>query len=148
MVPSACVLLNRLPLTPNGKLDRKALPAPDQERGDLVYAAPRTPLEEVLAAVWAEVIGIDQIGVRDNFFDLRGHSLLAVRVIARLEDIFPIELPLRLIFEAPTVEELARRIEALGAAMQLDIINIAQLFIRLNQLSDDEVSRMLAEQSV
>lgn len=109
MVPAAFLLLAALPMTANGKIDRKALPAPDRAGfdagGELV--PPRTPVEELLAQMWVEVLGVPRVGVFDNFFDLGGHSLLATRVISRIRDAFEIELPLRRIFEAPTIEGLA-----------------------------------------
>ncbi len=95
MLPSAFVLLPALPLTPNGKIDRKALPAPDTARGDLrsAYVAPRGPVEEVVAGIWAEVLGLDRVGVLDDFFDLGGHSLLSTRIVARLRDAFRTDVP-------------------------------------------------------
>jgi acyl carrier protein len=112
-MPSAFVLLDALPLTPNGKVDRLALPAPAQDRPDLegTFAAPRTPVEEVVTGIWAEVLGLDQIGVYDNFFDLGGHSLLATQIMSRLCRAFQVELSVRVLFEAPTVAELAEAIE-------------------------------------
>ncbi|HEX2095478.1 MAG TPA: amino acid adenylation domain-containing protein, partial [Longimicrobiaceae bacterium] len=116
MIPSAFVKLEALPLTPSGKIDRRALPAPDPSAGLLeAYAAPRTPTEEILAGIWTEVLHLDRVGVRANFFALGGHSLLATRVISRVRDAFGAEVPLRALFEAPTVEGLARAVgEALG----------------------------------
>ncbi len=113
MVPSAFVALDRLPLTPSGKLDRKALPAsaPQQRAAMAAYVAPRTPGEEVLAGIWCELLALERVGVDDNFFELGGHSLLAMRVTARLREAFAIELPLRAVFEAPTVAELSKSIE-------------------------------------
>jgi amino acid adenylation domain-containing protein len=113
MIPSAFVFLDALPQTPNGKVDRKALPAVDQIRVNLDqrFSPPRTPVEEVLAAIWATLLGHDRIDVFDNFFDLGGHSLLATQLISRLRHALRVELPLRALFERPTVAGLAERIE-------------------------------------
>ncbi|HEX8273213.1 MAG TPA: amino acid adenylation domain-containing protein [Longimicrobiaceae bacterium] len=112
MVPSAFVELEALPLTPNGKTDRRALPAPGDAarvRTGAEYLAPRTSLEEVLCATWAEVLGVERIGVRDNVIDLGAHSVMATQVITRLE-LLRVRLSLRAVFDAPTPEELARTI--------------------------------------
>jgi amino acid adenylation domain-containing protein len=113
MVPSAFVTLEKLPMTPNGKVDRRALPPPVQWRPERqgTYVAPRTPVEEILVAVWTQVLGADNIGIQDNFFELGGHSLLATQIISRVRDAFSVEIPLRRLFEAPTVAELARHVE-------------------------------------
>jgi amino acid adenylation domain-containing protein len=110
MVPSAFVLLDRLPLTPNGKVDRRALPAPTALHVQVaeMFVAPRTPVEELLANIWSDVLGIEQVGVHDNFFDLGGHSLLATQALTRLREATQVELPLRLLFESPTVAGLAK----------------------------------------
>ncbi len=115
MVPSAFVAVAELPLTPNGKIDRKALPAPAGGEGivQAAYEAARSPTEEVLAGIWCEVLKLDRVGVHDNFFELGGHSLLATRVTARLREAFGIELALRAVFEAPTLQRLAAHVEAL-----------------------------------
>ena len=109
LIPSAFVALDTLPLSPNGKVDRRALPDPDPTRPELeaAFVAPRTPLEAAIARIWSEVLGIDSIGVHDNFFELGGHSLLATQVVSRIAETFHLDLPLRTIFETPTVAQLA-----------------------------------------
>ncbi|HEV7474842.1 MAG TPA: amino acid adenylation domain-containing protein [Pyrinomonadaceae bacterium] len=111
MVPAAIVALEALPLTANGKLDRKALPVPDFSGLKADYVAPRTLVEEKLAAIWSEVLGQKLIGVHDDFFSLGGHSLLATMVITRVRQSLKIELPQRLFFEAPTIAKLAQFVE-------------------------------------
>jgi acyl carrier protein len=115
MVPACFVFLPKLPLTPNGKVDRKALPAPQEEQRDSNsgFVAPRTGLETQVASVWSEVLGLKKIGATDNFFELGGHSLLAIQVISRLRTSLNVDLPLSYLFEAPTVEALAAEL-ALG----------------------------------
>jgi amino acid adenylation domain-containing protein len=106
LVPNAFVILEALPLTPNGKIDRRALPAPDlQGKGE--YIAPRNPIEEKLAQIWAEVLKLERISIEDNFFELGGHSLLATQVISRCQEAFEIALPLRYLFESPTIAQLS-----------------------------------------
>ncbi len=107
------------------------------------YVAPRTPAEELVAAIWSDVLGVSQVGAEDNFFELGGHSLLAVRVIARLRSIFPADLPLRVLFERPTVESTARAVtEAVGGE---DVANeIVQLYKQLQELSEEEVQESLS----
>ncbi|WP_392408421.1 amino acid adenylation domain-containing protein [Chlorogloeopsis fritschii] len=109
MVPSALVILNSLPLTANGKVNRRALPAPEQNRPELAtdFLAPRDRLELQLTQIWEESLGIHPIGVTDNFFDLGGHSLVALRLLAQIEQKFGTRLPLSTFLQAPTVEKLA-----------------------------------------
>ncbi|MFD5921241.1 amino acid adenylation domain-containing protein [Kitasatospora sp. NPDC058201] len=134
LVPNALVALDALPLTPNGKLDRRALPAPDT-RPDLraAYLAPRTEAEELVAEVWQEVLGLDRVGVHDDFFDLGGHSLLATRVIARIRGTADLAVPLRTLFTHRTVAAFADAVEA-------------ALVAELAALSDDAVEELLAAQ--
>jgi len=110
MVPSAFVPLEALPLTPNGKLDRKALPAPELVSDETSYVAPRQPLESALAGIWAEVLGRDRVGVKENFFDLGGHSLLLVKVQARLSETLERKIPIVDLFRFPTVAALAEHL--------------------------------------
>ncbi len=125
MAPSAFVLLDSFPLSPNGKVNRRALPQPEmahETAGD--YVAPRTEAEKKIAEIWSAVLHISRIGTQDNFFSLGGHSLLATQVLSRLRQAFEIDLPLRAIFEAPTVAELAKRCDALtgvDAALMVDL---------------------------
>lgn len=113
MVPTAFVFLERLPLTPNGKIDRKLLPTPgrDQLAGVTAFAPPSTPFEEIMAEIWQELLRLETIGIYDNFFTLGGHSLLATQVISRVRDRFEVDLPVRTLFEAPTIATLGARIE-------------------------------------
>ncbi|HYX24784.1 MAG TPA: amino acid adenylation domain-containing protein, partial [Thermoanaerobaculia bacterium] len=114
MVPAAWVTLPELPLTPNGKVDRKALPPPDDGGAAVVtpYVQPRTPVEEILCALWSEVLGVDRVGIHDDFFALGGHSLIATRVAARLNKGLGVDLPVRTLFRATTVEDLSREVES------------------------------------
>jgi amino acid adenylation domain-containing protein len=135
MVPSIWCKLSELPLTSSKKVDRKALPDPPAQRPDLErpYLAPRTPTEEVLVGIWADVLGVDRIGVNDDFFALGGHSLLATRVLAQLNEAFGVTLPLRRLFAATTVAQLA---DVLEEAIEAE----------LAQLSDDEIAKLLAQE--
>ena len=114
MIPATFVTLERLPLTPHGKIDREALPAPEAAIVDdsrSAYEAPLTPAESLVAAAWADVFGVDRVGRRDDFFELGGHSLLATQVVSRIRETFDVDVPLRWLFEAPTVAGLAERVE-------------------------------------
>ncbi|MBD1810261.1 thioester reductase domain-containing protein, partial [Microcoleus sp. FACHB-DQ6] len=112
MIPSAFVVLKALPLTPNGKIDRQALPAPEIAANFTdTFVGPRTPGEEILAAIWSQLLNLKKVGIHDNFFDLGGHSLLITQLLAKVRESFQVELPLRVLFEAPTVAGLAEKIE-------------------------------------
>ncbi|MDX2090384.1 MAG: amino acid adenylation domain-containing protein, partial [Kofleriaceae bacterium] len=111
MVPTVFVVLDALPLTPNQKVDRKALPAPDASQSQRAYVAPRTEVEVLLAQVWRELLGLERVGIDDSFFELGGHSLLAMRLVSRVRAALGTELPVRAVFESPT---LAAQAEAIG----------------------------------
>jgi len=149
MVPSAFVFLDKLPLSPNGKIDRRALPPPDQFRPELEvdYAAPRNPIEEVLCSIWSDVLGLKRVGIHDNFFELGGHSLTATQIMARTEEAFQFDIPLRTLFESPTVAGLGESLKAQAENARIEVLAIAQALIQLNQMSDEEVDAMLAARS-
>ncbi len=111
MVPSALMLMAKLPLNANGKIDRQALPEPEQAQSK-AYVAPRTPTEELVASIWAEVLRRDRVSIEDNFFDLGGHSLMATQIVSRIREKFHVELAMRILFEKPTISGLAQAIEA------------------------------------
>jgi acyl carrier protein len=148
MLPAVFVRLAALPLTPNGKIDRQALPVPEQTRATLDTAGtpPRTPVEAEVARIWAEVLGIDDVGVHDNFFELGGHSLLAAQVIYRLREVFLVELPLPSLFEAPTVAGVAAVVEQ-ARGDRAEQASIARALAALDQLAADDVHRRLAAES-
>ncbi len=115
-VPSAVVVLERLPLTANGKLDRAALPSPEESRREESYVAPRSDTERALAQIWAEVLKVDRVSITDDFLKLGGHSLLAIRILGKITRTMGVRLPLRALFDAPTIERLAQQVEAARAA--------------------------------
>ncbi|PPT09099.1 Malonyl CoA-acyl carrier protein transacylase [Geitlerinema sp. FC II] len=114
MIPASFVFLDRLPLTPSGKVNRRALPAPDRTRPELAerFVPARTGVEKVLADLWTQVLNVERIGIYDNFFDLGGHSLRAIQLVTQIRDVFQVDLMLQSFFEAPTIEGLARCVEA------------------------------------
>jgi amino acid adenylation domain-containing protein len=148
MVPSAFVVLGALPLTRNGKVDRAALPAapetpPETEKA---FVAPRTPTEEKLAGIWSEVLGVERVGVLDNFFDLGGHSLKATQVIARLRTTFRVAMPLKSLFESPTIEGLAIAITG-NQAEGVGGDDVGRLLAEMEGLSEEEAQRLLSARS-
>ncbi|ABX06604.1 amino acid adenylation domain [Herpetosiphon aurantiacus DSM 785] len=132
MVPAATIILPSLPLTPNGKIDRQALPEPDLGRSEMsaAYEAPGSLIEETLAEIWGEVLKREQVGIRDNFFELGGHSLLITQVIYRANEAFELNLPLRSLFEEPTIADFALRVEE-------------ALLDKLEQLDDEEAQQLI-----
>jgi amino acid adenylation domain-containing protein len=143
MRPVAYVRLERLPLTPNGKIDRRALPAPQFDRDEAggTSVPPRDVLEAIIAEVWCEVLGVEHVGVHDNFFDVGGHSLLAAKVVARLSRLLQIELPLRRMFEAPTIAELAADVVSIGEGT--DETALGRILREVEALSDDQAARQV-----
>jgi hypothetical protein len=144
MIPSAFVPLSALPLTPNGKVDRKALPLPERTRPELekAYVAPRTNLERVLMGILIQLLERDRIGVDDNFFELGGNSLLATQAISRLRRIFQMELPLRYIFEVPTIAGLAEKMVR-DEPQPGYLEKVSAIFNDLEQLSESETRMRL-----
>jgi amino acid adenylation domain-containing protein len=148
MIPSAFVTLPTLPLNPNGKVDRKLLPAPDWTQGerDQPFVAPRTPLEQELAALWSELLGVAQIGIYDNFFALGGHSLLLTQLASRIRANFQADISLRTLFNIPTIEEMTLAIAA-AHVEQEDVGAVDELLAELADLDADEIAALLAAES-
>src|SRR5581483_11480337 len=146
MVPSAFVVLAAMPLTPNGKVDRRALPAANPARPQLAaaFTAPRTPLETALAAIWREILGLETVGVDDDFFKLGGHSLLATQLVSRLREAFKFELPLRALFEAPTIARLAQSLAGLETKPGT-IERTARILNQLEAMSAAELDQALQQ---
>ena len=115
MVPAHLIFLERMPLNPNGKLDRQALPKPDARQSQQVWVAPVTELEQQVAAVWADILGAERVGLTDHFFEMGGHSLLAMQVVSRLRQVLGREVPLKLVFEQPRLEGFATALQVLEA---------------------------------
>jgi acyl carrier protein len=145
MIPTAFVLLDAFPLTPNGKIDRLALPAPDSARFNLKeYVAPQTPVEEVLADIWADILKIERVGIHDNFFDLGGHSLLATQLISRVHKILRAQLTLRDLFEEPTIANLSKILIA-NEAKPGQTEKIALTLKKIKTMSAEEKEKLLAQ---
>lgn len=144
MIPAAFVILDSLPRTPAGKVDLHSLARRglDRSAGTATYVAPCTPLEQAIAALWAEVLGVDRVGRDDNFFELGGHSLLATQMISRLREMCQVELPLKTLFERPTVAGVAEAIVLEQFAREPGEV-VARTLERLEQMSDDEARRFL-----
>jgi len=144
MAPGLYVWLEKMPLTSNGKIDRMALPDPKEagiaRKGE--YVAPRGPVEEVLAGMWSELLGVEKVGVHDNFFELGGHSLLLTQVVSRVRLAFSFDMPLRALFDAPTIRQLSFAIAA-EQLSESDSIEAAELLQELQGLSPEEIQSML-----
>jgi amino acid adenylation domain-containing protein len=144
MMPSAFVAMKTLPRLPSGKADRSALPAPGEQRSELqkLYVAPRTPVEEELARIWQQVLGVKQVGIHDSFFELGGHSLSVTQLASRIWDAFQVEMPLAILFNNPTIVNMTGAI-AVAQAEREDQAGVAQLLAQLRQLSPGEIKTML-----
>ncbi|MEV7602207.1 amino acid adenylation domain-containing protein [Kitasatospora sp. NPDC089797] len=148
MVPSVFVTLEALPLSPNGKVDRAALPEPDAnaDRAASAYVAPRDDTERVLAALWADLLEVERVGADDDFFALGGHSLLATRLASAVLETFGVDLPLRELFEAPTLAEQAQRLAARGRETGTDVAAVAGIAAALLEMTDEEARDLLARE--
>ncbi len=144
MLPAAFVHLDALPLTPNGKVNRRALPAPDQAMpaSEKLFVAPGNSLEAILAGTWAKLLGAERVGINDNFFDLGGNSLRAVRLISQLRSVFKVDLPLSCVLEAPTVAELSQVMIA-HEPEPGQVEKIAQLMTKIGAMSEEEARETL-----
>ncbi|WP_218081857.1 non-ribosomal peptide synthetase [Anthocerotibacter panamensis] len=141
MIPSIFVPLEALPLTPNGKVDRKALPAPELGRIDASFVAPQTPVEQILAEIWAEILKRPEVGLQDDFFALGGHSLLATQVVSRVREVLGVTLLLHQFFEAPTLAQLSTLLLQLPQRKRIE--KRAQLLIALADLPETQVTSLL-----
>ena len=146
MVPSSIIILDQLPLTPNGKIDFRVLPSPEAENAEKqrAFVAPSTPEEERMAAIWREVLKLDQVSVHDSFFELGGHSLLATQIISRIRNGFQVQMPLHSFLETPTVAELAEKVRHIQPAESEDA-EMARLLEEVEGLSEEDAERLLAE---
>jgi amino acid adenylation domain-containing protein len=148
MVPAAFVVLDSLPLNANGKVDRKILPAPEAPATGETYVAPRTALEAVVAGIWAEVLGLPRVGTEDNFFALGGHSLLVSQLVTQMRDLLQIDLPLRALFELPTVGGLCAALLQRESPQTARLERTAELLLTLSQLSEEEAGALLERSAV
>jgi amino acid adenylation domain-containing protein len=146
MLPSAFVHLDVLPLTANGKVNRQALPVPDPSHmgNEVTFVPPRNLTEETVASIWGDLLGLERVGIHDDFFDLGGHSLLATQVISRLRQALSVELPLRCLFESSTIAELAELVVA-QQIQQVESDTLEQILAEVDELSEDKVKQQLLE---
>ena len=144
MIPSTFIVLDSLPLTPNGKIDWRALPVPDSSRIclEVGFVPPHTPTEEILVNLWIEVLGLERVSIYDNFFELGGHSLLTTQLVSRIRQAFSVELPLRAVFEHPTIAELAELV-TVQQFEQAKSDALKQILRNVDRLSEEEVNQLL-----
>jgi acyl carrier protein len=144
MVPAAFVVMDKLPLTPNGKVDHAALPVPPETspESSKEFVAPRTPVEETLAQIWKEILEVTRVGINDNFFELGGHSLLATQVVSRIRKTLKVDLPLRAIFDTPTIADLATTVDSMTQEPD-ETEKLAELLKQMDQLSVNEIRVLL-----
>jgi amino acid adenylation domain-containing protein len=146
MIPSIFVTIEKIPLTPNGKVNRRELPVPEfsEDEASANFMAPRTPVEETLAEIWRETLSVSQVGVESNFFDLGGHSLLATRVISQIREKFGVELPLRVLFESPTIAGLGQHLDTVQSK-ETELQRILSMLENVESISEEEVTALLAK---
>nr|WP_083466110.1 non-ribosomal peptide synthetase [Kibdelosporangium sp. MJ126-NF4]CEL13312.1 Non-ribosomal peptide synthetase [Kibdelosporangium sp. MJ126-NF4]CTQ99003.1 Non-ribosomal peptide synthetase [Kibdelosporangium sp. MJ126-NF4] len=145
MVPTVYIVLDKLPMLPSGKLDRGALPVPVPVRPDVAFQPPSDALEKVLAGIWAELLGLDRIGTRDDFFDLGGHSLLATQAVSRTRELFRVGLSIPGFLAAGTVEDLAGHLRELATESGVDVDAAAELVLRVSDMSEEEAEGLLTQ---
>jgi amino acid adenylation domain-containing protein len=144
IAPSAFVFMDKLPRTISGKIDRRALPELEQANGAREYIEPQNELEEVVAGIWAETLGLKRVSIRDNFFQLGGHSLLSTQVVSRIREALMMDLPLSCLFEYPTVETLSSHLVTIEPSPG-HVEKVARLLKRVNSMSDENLKKVLNE---
>ena len=149
MLPAVFVPIAALPLSPNGKIDRKALPDVGSERPSLgaAYVAPRDPVEQFICGIWHDVLTVDTIGVDDHFFELGGQSLHATQIVSLLRENLRVDVPLRMVFDDPTVARQARAVREIGLGAAVDVSAVAETALRVAEMTDEEVLELLAARS-
>jgi amino acid adenylation domain-containing protein len=146
MVPSTITVMDALPLTPSGKVDRRSLPFPDRPRGDSerAFVGPRTPIEAEIAELWRELLGLEEVSIYDNFFNLGGHSLLLTQLASRIRKLFQVELSLRVLFDALTIVQMTEAILE-QQVVQADAAEVSEMLEQLKQFSSDEIKALLED---
>ncbi|WP_256717096.1 phosphopantetheine-binding protein, partial [Pseudomonas protegens] len=144
MVPAYLLFLEALPLTPNGKLDRKALPKVDAQQMQQVYVAPQSELEQQVAAIWADVLKLDRVGMSDNFFELGGHSLLVAQVVTRVKQQFGVDMPIKSLFGAESLAAFVEKVQALRQTTSSLQDELAKSLEALKRLSPDDLEKIIS----